>query len=392
MSVAKPLRIALIQTQAENAGAQEISRLLSGGLQARGHEVRQIFFFRRTASFDDVPNAVSCCPERPSGPIGMVRFLLALRRELLRAKPDVVITLQHYGNIIATPVARSIGVRMVIANQVSPKKLIHPSIQWADAALGLLGAYDRIVVNSSETEADYARYPRRYRSRVSRIDHGFQDKTVAIGKREARVALGLPLEAPLLGCVARLHPAKCIDAAIRILPINRDQHLALAGQGSEQANLERLATELGVQDRIHFLGELPPERIGVLLAALDCFVFPSRVETFGLAPVEAAQAGVPVVANAIQILKEVLSVDGQPCASFVDTENSEAFAAAVRRVFADPQTTGMLTANGRRLAERYPLHAMVDEYASLIEALANETTCVSKSASTAPASGAGTRF
>ena len=75
MIAARPLRIALVQTQAENAGAQEISHLLAKGLEARGHAVRQIFFFRRTASFDNVPNAVFCCRERPSGPLAFWNFL-----------------------------------------------------------------------------------------------------------------------------------------------------------------------------------------------------------------------------------------------------------------------------------------------------------------------------
>ena len=141
---------------------------------------------------------------------------------------------------------------------------------------------------------------------------------------------------------------------------------------------------------MHFLGELGPDRIGVLLAALDCFVFASSAETFGLAPVEAAQAGVPVVANGISILKDVLAVDGQPCAQFVDTGDPTAFAEAVRRVLGDDELAASLQVRGRRLRERYPLGAMVDGYARLIESLAEENTCASKSASTAPASGVGT--
>ena len=46
-------RILLIQTQAENAGAQEISRLIGAGLAARGYDVRHLFFFRKTRSFDE---------------------------------------------------------------------------------------------------------------------------------------------------------------------------------------------------------------------------------------------------------------------------------------------------------------------------------------------------
>ncbi len=117
-------------------------------------------------------------------------------------------------------------------------------------------------------------------------------------------------------------PLKQLDLAIRLLPLNERQHLVLAGQGAERANLEALARELKVFDRVHFVGELDERRMGLFLAALDCFVFPSAIETFGLAPVEAAQAGVPVVANNIEVLNEVLSVDGEPCALFVDARDT----------------------------------------------------------------------
>src|SRR5207247_6357544 len=45
----RPLRLVLVQTQAEGAGAQEISRILGQGLDARGYDVHHVFFFRRTA-------------------------------------------------------------------------------------------------------------------------------------------------------------------------------------------------------------------------------------------------------------------------------------------------------------------------------------------------------
>ena len=135
--------------------------------------------------------------------------------------------------------------------------------------------------------------------------------------------------------MARLHPIKNLAAAIRLLP-GRDWHLALAGQGAAREQLVDFARSLGVLDRLHLVGELPPSRIGDFLGALDAFVFPSLDETFGLAVVEAAQAGVPVVANDLDVLREVLAVDGEPCALFVDVSDTEAFARAVQQLIKDP--------------------------------------------------------
>lgn len=363
-------RVMLVQTQAENAGAQQVSRLIAADFAARGFSVHQVFFFRRTASFDGEANAEYCALERPSKPLAFLRFLKRLYATTRRIKPDVVIAFQHYGNIIAAPVARLAGAKRVIANQVSAGALIGPAALAADKLLGALGGYDRIVVNSRHTEEMYADYPRRYRERMVRIDHGFEDKTSPASKNAARAAFALPQDAKLIGCAARLHPLKQLDAAIAVLPRIAGAHLALAGQGPDRPRLEETARALGVAGRVHFLGELPPEKIGLLHAALDCFVFPSAAETFGLAAVEAAQSGTPVVANDIDVLREVLCAEGEACALFADARDPAAFAAAVKAALFDEAQISRLQAAGRRLKQRFPLSAMMDAYYDLVSDLA----------------------
>ena len=63
--------------------------------------------------------------------------------------------------------------------------------------------------------------------------------------------------------------------------------------------------------------------------------------------VEAAQAGIPVVANDLSVLREVLAIDGEPCALFVDAANPETFAAAVQRLLDDGALRASLTVRGR---------------------------------------------
>ncbi len=367
MTSKKERTVALIQTQAENAGAQEIARQLASGFEKRGWRTRQIFFYRRTESFDSESSVFFCASKRPSSPLGVLKILGVLYRELRRTRPDVVVTLQHYGNVIGAPLAKLSGAPVVIANQLSAPQVIPRGVAAIDRALGALGVYDYIVVNSGQTEAAYRAYPAPYARRLIQIDHGFLDKSIALPKQEARARLDLPQGVTMLGCAARLHPLKQLDVAIRILSENKDQHLALAGQGEDRERLAALARSLAVSDRVHFLGELGIAQMGAFLAALDCFVFPSAAESFGLAPVEAAQAGVPVVASDIEVLREVLSVDGASCALFVEATDTRAFAHAVRRVLGDAALRASLTETGRCLCERYPLDEMIAQYVKLFE-------------------------
>src|SRR6185295_20147568 len=89
------------------------------------------------------------------------------------------------------------------------------------------------------------------------------------------------------------------------------------GDGPERPDYTALAAELGVSDRLHLLGDVTRADIADLLAAADLFVFPSAWETFGLAAVEAAFAGVPIVAADLPVLREVLSAEGGTAATFV---------------------------------------------------------------------------
>jgi len=360
-------KIFFVQTQAENAGAQEVARQLAIGADANGYQSKQIFFFRRTDAFDADGNVMFCARRRPSSPFGLLKLLYALYREFRDEAPDVVVSFQHYGNLIAAPLARLAGVRLIIANQVSAPEHIPFLARIADTILGRSGFYDKIVINSSATEAEYAKRPASYRKHCLRIDHGFMDKSINLDKVRARQELGLPLDVALLGCSARLHPQKRVDLAIRVLTVNTNQHLVIAGQGIDGERLKALARDLGVDDRVHFAGELSTQRMGVFLSSIDCFIFPSSTETFGLAPVEAAQAGIPTVVNDIQVLRDVLSVEGAPCALFVNAADTEAFAAAVRRVFENEDVAKALAASGRRLKERFPLKRMIDEYVKLFD-------------------------
>ncbi|WP_075217912.1 glycosyltransferase family 4 protein [Mongoliimonas terrestris] len=369
VAAARPLRVLLVQTQAEGAGAQEITRLLAAGLDRRGLEVHTLFFYRRTAAYDGQPRTTYVEPVRPNGPIGMLRFFGRLMKAIRRIDPDVVVTYQHFGNAVGAAATRLVSRAPVIANQVSTQAVTPKPIRVLDRLFGQVGVYDAITVNSAATLADYSRHPASYRRRIISIPHGFENKTLAIGKDDARAALGLPAGVTLLGSTGRLHPTKHFDAAIRLLPERPGWHLAVAGQGAEREALGALAAALGVADRVTFLGELSPADVGVLLAGLDVFVFPSLGETFGLAVVEAAQTGVPVIANDLSVLREVLASDGEPAAVFVDVDDTAAFRKAVDDVLGDPVLAGRISAAGRRLERRYSVDAMVDAYVETMRAV-----------------------
>ncbi|WP_052401546.1 glycosyltransferase family 4 protein [Muricoccus aerilatus] len=125
---------------------------------------------------------------------------------------------------------------------------------------------------------------------------------------EARaVVAGLRGEGPLLLTVARLEPRKGIDAVIRALPALAARHpglrYAVAGEGTDRARLEGLAREMGVEERVRFVGRVVDAATkAALYSGADLFAMPSRregasVEGYGLVYLEAAWYGLPSLAG-----------------------------------------------------------------------------------------------
>jgi rhamnosyl/mannosyltransferase len=102
---------------------------------------------------------------------------------------------------------------------------------------------------------------------------------------------------PLVVFLGKLRYYKGLQFLVGAMRAVERAHLLLIGEGPEGPKLQRLATELGVADRVHFLGERPDDEIPALLQAAEVFVLPSHLpgEQFGLSMVEAMASGTPAI-------------------------------------------------------------------------------------------------
>lgn len=361
------MKVVQVQTQAEAAGAQRVSDLVGAGLRARGHQVRTVFMYRKTGAYDADPHADFILRDKPGGLGGELRAALGLFGYLRREKPDAVISYQHFGTVFGTIGGRLAGAKVLVANQSGvPLKGGARGIATAiDKWMGTVGLYQHNVVNSAWTAAQFASYPAAYKARMRRIDHGVSSPDGELSQAAARQAFGLPLDVPLIVSTGRLNVLKDHATLIEALRGVPDAHLAIAGEGPEREAILRRAAELQLAHRVHLVGEVAPEQIYPFLAAGDAFGFASRQETFGLAVVEAAIAGLPVVACDLDVLREVLSVGGDAGARFVPPQDADAFATSLRSALADrgnPKRGAFRAA----LAERYSVERMCDAYDALL--------------------------
>ncbi|WP_439624935.1 glycosyltransferase family 4 protein [Shinella sp.] len=362
------MKIVQVQTQAEAGGAQRISDMVGEGLRARGHEVRTVFLYRKTDVYDSDPHADFILARPPKGPLEQVGAVLGLFLYLRRARPEAVLSYQHYGNIAGTLGARLCGARVIVANQsgAPQKRGLRGFLTGIDRLMGMAGLYQLNVVNSAWTEAQFDAFPLSYRKRLRRIDHGVPAPATVFDKAQARAAFGLPAEASIVLSSGRLSPSKNQVALVGALALVPNVHLAIAGTGPEREALVALAEKLKARDRLHLVGEVPPGRIYEFLAAGDAYAFSSLTETFGLAAVEAAIAGLPIVASDLAVLREVLTThDGAAAAIFVQPD-ADGIAGGISEIFAKPALAQNLAAAGQKLGDQYAPAAMCAGYEALL--------------------------
>jgi D-inositol-3-phosphate glycosyltransferase len=121
------------------------------------------------------------------------------------------------------------------------------------------------------------------------------------------------------------------------------------GARDERPALEAQAVQLGLGTRIVFVGTLSHDAVYPFLAEADLVVMPSRIESFGLVALEAAQMARPIVASAVDGLPEVID-DGQT-GLLVPPDDPAALAQAIAALLDDPQRARALGAAARRRAE-----------------------------------------
>jgi glycosyltransferase involved in cell wall biosynthesis len=174
-----------------------------------------------------------------------------------------------------------------------------------------------------------------------------------------------------LVCVARFHPVKDHATLLRAFAIvarqRSDVDLLLVGDGPLRGDLERLARELGIEERVRFVG-LRHDVPGLLRAA-EIFVLTSLSEAAPLTVLEAMAAGLPVIVTAVGGNPEIVrdGVDGY----LVPRGDASAIASAILSLLDDPKAAGALGAAGAaRVRERYSLERTIERYFALYARLA----------------------
>jgi glycosyltransferase involved in cell wall biosynthesis len=146
-------------------------------------------------------------------------------------------------------------------------------------------------------------------------------------------------------------------------------YLVYAGDGPEKGNLERRAAELGIADRVKFLGFVNQSQLPSTYASSDFLVLPSLFEPFGLVVNEAMLCGLPaVVSDRVGAKFDLVRPDDN--GYVYPAGNVDALATILRQMMSDPEKRARMSAAARRRMETWSPKEYADGVARAVNLIA----------------------
>jgi glycosyltransferase involved in cell wall biosynthesis len=275
----------------------------------------------------------------------------------------------HYfypDGVAAAWLARSLDLPIVITGRGTdlnlipqfaiPRRLIRQAVATADGLVTVCEALKAPLVALGAPP-----------DRVTVLRNGVDlDRFRPLDRDAARSRLGLVRRT--LGSVGHLIERKGHHHIVRALASLPDTDLLIVGDGPYRAVLEKLMAELGLGDRVRFLGAVAPDRLPEIYNAIDALVLASSREGWANVLLEAMACGTPVIASAVWGTPEVVAA--AEAGVLMQSLDADGVVEAARRLFAearDPQAT-------RRYAERFDWQPTTDGQLRLFrQAIARRT-------------------
>ena len=333
-------RIVQLLYMVQDRGGETVAYRLAKGFRARGYPTKNVGVFRSAPVATSTADFEILQPSRPSV-LGNVRCFVDLVRTFRRERPASVIMHGDMAQILGAPAAMLAGVRSRIAVNHLSIGIFYKWMRPVHALLGTLGVYSKVVFVGESARRDADSLPRRFLRRTSVINN-----TVSLEPGDgvrARAQAGIAPDTTVFLNVGSLSEQKNQQILVRAMADVADATLVIVGDGPLAAELADAAREWG--DRVRIIGRVPIEQMGDVYAMADAFVFPSRYEGRPLALLEAATAGLPLLATPIA---ENVEVSGD-AALYIDGDDLDGWIDGMQRIVKDRDFRDQLADRARHL-------------------------------------------
>jgi phosphatidylinositol alpha-1,6-mannosyltransferase len=275
------------------------------------------------------PETIDQLPSRP----GRIRYSVAALRAALFRRVDVVFCGHLYMAPLAALIARLKGAKLIVQTHgveawPRPSRFQRAGVESADLVL-CVSRYTRAAVISWATIAP---------ERVLVVPNTVREAFTPGDSSTTRAALAVEKKRVLLtvGRMDSRQRYKGQDRIIVAIPYivaqGHDVEYLVVGEGDDRARLEALARDVGVSERVRFLGPIELQDLIKICRMADLFVMPATGEGFGIAFLEAMASGTPALGLGVGGARDALA-DGELGTVVSDTE----LPASLARLLAAPK-------------------------------------------------------
>ena len=363
------MKVVIQNSSAVWGGNEKWMGNVASGLKKRGH---QVVVSCKTGEVSErlAKREIRTTGIRPRGAAdgaSALAFATWLRLE----KPDALLLTSWHPISWSVWAARRAGVPNIVMRQGIVRAFPAGTMRG-----GALKHVNAIIANSTEIrEAWDASAPAPLRNRVRVVLNGIESMREDREKFRHRLRKELSLAdgTLLIGGAGHLFPRKGFDYLLRAFAKADlgDAQVAIAGDGAHLRELEALAEELGIAERVHFLGHRDngPE----IMAALDLFVLSSHNEGMANVMLEAMAGGTPVIASDISGVPQAIgAVEGRTQAGWIvppadDDALATTLAEVVQRMrSSDPEIGRRVDEAHWRIVNWFGIDRMVDECEAIL--------------------------
>jgi glycosyltransferase involved in cell wall biosynthesis len=342
------MNVAFVNSTHRWGGVKSWTLRVAQGLARRDHRV--VLFLRRDDPFRAACADLGLRAEPFTfGPDWNPWAVRKLRRRLREGDAQAVITNVSKDNRIAGPACRSVGLPVLMRVGGSGDITDTWRVRWEQRRY-----VTRIVVPARAIQESLLRFPwMRAGERVEVIPNGvdLEQFRPGSGKGALRGELDTAPSVPLVVATCQLTVIKGLDVLLQALARLRlpppQPEVVLIGKGKDEERLRRLAHDLGISDRVHFLGFR--RDISPLLDDAAVAVQPSHEEGFPNSVVEFMAKAKPIIATAVAGTPE--AVDDGVHGLLVPPGDVDALTRALARLLGDPSLGRRLGRAARTRAE-----------------------------------------
>jgi len=283
-------------------------------------------------------------------------------------KPHIVHTHLLHGDLYGISAALFTGSKILVSTKHGYDNYENTSVFYR--LNGILGRWlDKVITISHALKPKVAEAEGISPSKMVTIHYGLDAEEYAALKDEglARSILGVGPEVCILGTVGRLVPVKGYETLLEALAgLARDYRLLIMGDGPQRGALEKKCGELGISEKVVFLGFT--SRVSAILSGIDLFVLPTLGEGFGLVLLEAMAHRLPIVSTNTMAVPEI--VEDHHTGLLVPPRDVTALRRALETLIKDPARRRVMGEEGwKKLKNEFSVDRMVRETSDLYKDL-----------------------